>query len=74
MTYQEYLAAYYDWLHKNYENYAGHEWRERLPLGKAGYICCECGETVKSAAEMGDKMGTCKVRLAPKSWQPQERA
>lgn len=66
MTDQTYVA-----FRASLAPYAGHEWRERVPLG-SGYICCECGSIVKSAAEMDAEFGKCKPRLAPVSWQPQK--
>lgn len=49
-----------------------HEWRERLPLGKAGYVCVLCGTQVDRAAEMRSAP-ECYLRLAPLSWLPAKR-
>ena len=51
-----------------YVPHRGHEWRERLPLGKTGYICVECNATIGSAKEMPSVSGTCRERLAPIEW------
>ena len=70
-SYEEYAVAFRKKLHDEFAIYTGHEWRECVPL-KSGYVCCECGAEVKSAAEMAIIRYTCKPRLAPKSWQPQK--
>jgi len=55
-----------------YVTYRGHEWREKLPLGKAGYLCVECGCVVMTAKNMPES-GDCRPRYAPESWFGQEK-
>lgn len=57
--------------HKDKIEYRGHEWRERLPVGKAGYVCAECAAVAANVTEMQELSGTCKSRLVDKSWAPQ---
>ena len=39
-----------------------HVWLEALPLG-SGYVCEDCGQRVRTAAEMS--AGTCRAKLVP---------
>jgi len=48
-----------------------HDWRERLPLRGAGYVCLDCRRVVSTPKQMSLPPG-CKLKIVPLSWLPEK--